>query len=47
MHPQGEAQSVYQTIKLAVFQYDIFEGDSKGVIEALLNLHSTPLVFTF
>ena len=46
---QGEAYAAFQVIKLALhhkFQYVNFEGDSKGAIEALLQLHSSPMVFS-
>ena len=46
---QGEAYAAFQVIKLAVhhkFQFVNFEGDSKGAIEALLQLHSSLMVFS-
>lgn len=42
---KGEAHVTFQTIALVVhheFQYVIFEGDSKGIIEAPLQLHFSP-----
>ena len=41
----GESQAALQAIKLAVFHnnsYDLFKGNSKGLIEALQYVHSTP-----
>lgn len=45
---QGESHVAFQTITLVVhheFQYVIFEGDSKGIIEAPLQLHFSPWFF--
>lgn len=41
----GETQAAFKALKLAVFykcSYVLFEGDCKGVIDALQNIHLSP-----
>ena len=41
----GETQAAFKALKLAVFckySYVLFEGDCKGVIDALQNIHMSP-----